>query len=109
MKEVKIKVSPSNEELIENFEQEFSSEYSYSLSGLGSDKSILIRKSKFMGAQISKSENGFSIQALMPLSFLGWISSLILNIYASGAMVMWMSPYRKFEKRVALFLKNKYG
>ncbi|WP_017730463.1 hypothetical protein [Nafulsella turpanensis] len=109
MKEIQIKEPLSNEELLESLKGEFSDKYSYSLFGLGSEKSIIIRQSAFIGAQISKSEKGFSIQALMPLSVTNWFFSLLLSMYASGAMFMWMSPYKKLEKNIALFLKNKYN
>ena len=109
MKKIEVKGAPSYEELIGNLKRELSNKYAYDLFGLGSEKSIIVRKSPFVGAQISKRENGFSIQALMPLSVTNWFLSLFLSLYASGAMFMWTSPYKKLENEIALFLKNRYN
>ena len=49
---IKVNSSPSNEELIAALERNFSMAYSYKEFGLGK-KSVLVRKSAFLGAQIS--------------------------------------------------------
>lgn len=105
--EVEIKVSPSHEGLTGNLKQEFSKEYSYGLFGLGSEKSVFVRKSAFVGAQITKKENGLAIQSCFPLTVINWFFSLVLSLYASGAMLMWTSSYKKLEKEIALFLKER--
>lgn len=108
MKKVEVKKTPSYEEILGNLERDLSGKYVYTLFGLGSEKSIIVRKSRFVGAQISKRENGLSIQALMPLSITNWFISLFLSLYASGAMFMWTSPYKKLENEIALFLRKRY-
>jgi hypothetical protein len=108
MEKIEVKKAPSCEEILRNLKREFSNTYAYDLFGLGSEKSIIVRKSPFVGVQISKRGNGFSIQAMMPLSVTNWFLSLFLSLYASGAMVMWTSPYKKLENEIALFLKNRY-
>lgn len=108
MKKIEVKKTPPYEEILGNLKREFSGKYAYDFFGLGSEKSIIVRKSRFVGAQISRGENGLSIQALMPLSITNWFLSLFLSLYASGAMLMWTSPYKKLENELALFLKNRY-
>jgi hypothetical protein len=52
---IKVKSSPSNEELIATLERDFSKAYSYREFGFGK-KSVLVRKSALLGAQISVNE-----------------------------------------------------
>jgi len=63
MKVITIEQDPSIEEIARVLEQEFSSKYSYSFFGLGDNQTIIVRKSEFVGAQISKSGNQITVHA----------------------------------------------
>lgn len=97
--------------LIGVLKKEFSSEYSYEIFGLGPEKSIIVRKSVFVGAQISVGAESISIQGLIP-SKASW-PLVLLDVLSSGgplvASVFFGSSWKKLEKEIALFLHKQYG
>lgn len=105
------KKPPSTRELAEILKREFSGRYSYKLSGLGSDKVIVVRKSTFVGAQISQTGNDITIEGTFhpssAASFLYFFDCLITE----GALmaVSLGSKCKKFEKEIAVFLHRKYN
>ncbi|MDQ3394599.1 MAG: hypothetical protein M3512_10885 [Bacteroidota bacterium] len=110
---IKVKKAPSNEELVETLKREFSNDYSYKLFGLGK-KSIIVRKSAFLGAQVSVQENEISIQGSPPSFGTGFLATLAMTEAAIVVFPLFLftgaspSKFRKLEKEIASFLKNKY-
>lgn len=102
------KTPPSANELIEILKREFSDQYTYQIFGIGNEKSILVKKSFFVGAQISKRENEFTIDGIHP-SVSSSLIALLLQVLGNLYILFSPSPYRKFEKEIGLFLKRKYN
>jgi hypothetical protein len=107
------KTPPPAAELLEILKHELSSQYSYKLFGVGDNKTIMVGKSTFVGAQISVNGNEIVIQSVPPsvpassifsimaftefafvLAFLGW-----------GLKTKWV----KLEKELGTFLHHKYN
>ncbi len=111
MKILNLKKAPSAKQLAETLKQEFSGEYSYRLFGLGSERSVIVRKSTFVGVQVSKSGNEVSVQRLLMPSLSSSIFSIIDILWTGGLLLdgVFGSPVRNLEKEVALFIKKKYG
>jgi hypothetical protein len=100
---------PDNLQLIELFKNEFSGNYSYELFGLNGQKTILIGKSAFVGAQISVKEKEITIQATPPSvltgNFLFFFSMIGVDTILG---LLFRSQLRKIEMDVAGFLKSKF-
>jgi len=108
MKLITLKTLPSTNDLIEVLKREFSDQYTYKIFGLGSEKSIIVQKSFFIGAQISKRDNEFTIDGIQP-SISSTLIALTLQVLANLYILFSPSPYKKFEKEIGLFLKTKYS
>ena len=104
MKVFTIEQAPSIEEIARILEQEFTSKYTYSIFGLS--KSVIVRKSDFVGAQISKSGNQLTVHAQSPNLLLSFLDPLT-GINVMGAL--FNSPLKKLEADLVTFLKNKYA
>ncbi|SEJ34607.1 hypothetical protein SAMN05192553_103373 [Cyclobacterium xiamenense] len=63
-------------------------------------KSIIVRKSALVGAQITLRENEMIVDACCPNIFISALIGLISTIFP---------PYLEFEMKVTDFLKNKYN
>lgn len=108
MKLLTSKMPPSTNELVEILKREFSDRYTYEMFGLGNEKSILVKKSFFVGAQISKRENEFMIDGIHP-SISSSLIALLLQVLGSLYILFSPSPYRKLEKEIGVFLKQKFN
>jgi hypothetical protein len=106
MKIFTIEQDPSIEEIAHILEQEFTSKYTYSIFGLSKSKSVIVRKSDFVGAQISKSGNQLTVHAQSPNLLLSFLDPLT-GINVMGAL--FNSPLKKLEADLVTFLKNKYA
>ena len=86
------------DDLIQTLKSQFSS---YSVYTLGSipQKSLIVRKSAIVGAQISIRQNKLIIDACCPNIF---ISGLI------GFLGVIFPPYENFEMEITDYLKKKY-
>ncbi len=110
---IKLNKSPSNEELVETLEREFSKKYSYRLFGLWK-KSIIVRKSAFLGVQVSVEESEITIQGSPPsfgAGFLAFLTMTVAGIVTFPIFVLSvasLSKFKKLEYDIASFLKNKY-
>lgn len=107
MKVFTIEQDPSADEIAQALEQEFSSKYTYSFFGIGKDKTIIVRKSEFVGAQISKSANQMTVHAQSPNLLLSVLNPLLTGIDLIGTA--FQSPLKKLETDLVIFLKNKYS
>jgi hypothetical protein len=79
----------------------------YSLKPFGFEKneSILIAKSWFIGAQISKRDNQITIQGTPP-TFLAGITVFILSL---AGFASYTTEFKKLEKEVASLLHQKFN
>jgi hypothetical protein len=111
---VSVKRTPTNEDLIALLRQKLPSEYSVKEFGLGK-KTVLIKKSTFIGAQITVRENEISIDASAPSVAGGMWSTLAMTELAIVIVpVFWIagafpSKMKKFEKEVANFINERYN
>lgn len=109
---VSVKRTPTNEDLIALLRQKLPSEYSVKEFGLGK-KTVLIKKSTFIGAQITVRENEISIDASAPSVAGGMWSTLAMTELAIVIVpVFWIagatpSKSRKFEKEIATFINER--
>ena len=104
MKILTSKTPPSTKELAEILKREFSDHYSYKQLSLGEEKNIIVRKSTFVGAQISKSGNEITIEGIQP-SIPAVLFSFILQLITGFST----PSSRKLEKEIGFFLQHKYN
>lgn len=101
---------PDNNELIEILKNEFSTDYSYELFGIDGQKTILIGKSPFVGAQVSLRKNEITIQPTPPSvvtgNFLFFFSLVGIDVVLG---VLFGTKLKRMEKEVAEFLKSKFS
>jgi hypothetical protein len=107
MRTFKIEQDPSSEEIAQILEQEFSTKYSYSLFGVGDSKTVIVRKSDFVGAHISKSGNQITVHAQSPNLLLSFLDPFLTGMNVLGSV--FYSPLKKLEGDLVVFLKNKYA
>lgn len=105
------KTAPSGKELAEILNREFSSRYSYELFGLGDEKSVIVQKSAFVGAQISKRQNEFDILITPPTIASGYLLAGVSFVPGLDIILSWaLRPqFQKLEKEIAVFLNLKYN
>lgn len=108
MKIITSKEIPSSKELLQILKEEFRNEYSYELYGIGGEKSIIVRKSFFVGAQISKGRNEITVDGIAP-SALASLISILLQLLANLYILFTPSKYKKLEKELSVFLNNKFN
>ncbi|MDQ6481084.1 hypothetical protein [Dyadobacter sp. LHD-138] len=105
MKVFTIAQEPSTEEIAKTIEQHFSSKFSYSFFGVGKNRSVVVRKSEFVGAQISKSGNQITVHAMSPNLLLSFLDSFFMNVIYFA----FHSPLKKLEADLVTFLKSRYS
>lgn len=102
------KATPPVNELAEVLQHEFCNQYSYRLFGIGKEKTIIVGKSTFVGAQISKSGNEITIEGIQP-SIPAVIFSFFLQLFAGLGAPLTRKPWQNFEREVGVFLQHKYN
>lgn len=102
------KTLPSTKELIEILKREFSDKYTYEPFGLGANKSILVRKSYFVGVQILKNDNVLNIDGISP-SVSASLFRVLLEVLANLFIIFSSSSYKRLEKEITVFIKKKYN
>ena len=104
------KRTPSTKEMAETLNREFSDQYSFKLFGLGQKKSIIVRKSTFVGVQISKYKNEISVDGSFPSITTSLFYSLLFfdGLYFLINLIFG-SQYEDLEKEICVFLKQKYS
>ena len=110
MRVFKLKSSPSTEQLVEILKGEFSDRYAYSLFGFECDRSIIVRKSVFIGAQVSKKGNEITVHGIPPTITTTFLS--LVDMVVTGGLFMgvpFMSKRNNFEKEVGAFLQKKFN
>ena len=96
--------SPSLNELIQELKNEFPDRYTFKLFGLGSQKSILVRKSAWVGVQITVHGNEIIIDG----SFPNIISSSLMTLLTQSTIAP-VQKWEELEKKISVFLKKKYN
>jgi hypothetical protein len=91
--------SPDFNELLSTLKSQFSNYAVYTSYSIP-QKSIIVRKSATVGAQITVRDNEIMVDACCPNIF---ISALI------GAISTIFPPYHKFEMNITDYLKKKYN
>lgn len=105
MKVFKIEQDPSAEEIVLALRQEFSSKYSYSFFGVGENKTIIVKRSELIGAQISKSGDRITVHAMPPNLLLSSLDAVLTGLVSAVSY----SALIKLEKDLVVFLKGKYS
>ena len=107
MKVFTIEQDPSTEDIARILKEEFSSYYSYSFFGVDQNRSIVVRKSEFVGAEISKSGNRITVHAMSPNLLVSLLGTFLPGIDVIGAV--FHRPLKKLEADLVTFLKGKYS
>ncbi len=110
MRIVTSQAPPALSELAEILKKELAGQYSYKLFGLG-QKSLIVGRSRFIGAQITINGHEISIQAAPPSLFIGMVLSLT---YAFPILLVLLYLLDGFgpgdlEREIGIFLKQKYA
>ncbi|WP_111672341.1 hypothetical protein [Algoriphagus litoralis] len=111
---IKVKTTPTNEELLSLLRKELPSDYSLREFGLDK-KTVMIKKSAFIGAQVTVRKNEIAIDESTPsvvggiLSSLAMIelASLIVFIFACGATTR--AKFQAFEREMAALIFKLYN
>ena len=99
---------PPVQNLVKILQNEFSDKYKFSLFGLGDEKSIIAKKSTFVGAQIVISKNQIDVDGISP-SVLSSFFSMVLQVFMNLFILFSVMPFSKVEKDIASFLNQKYN
>lgn len=108
MKISTLKNTPSAKELIKTLRQK-TPKYSSRVFGLGSDKSIIVKKSAFVGVQISRRENELIVEGSLTSPLLSALSSFLF-LEGLGYLFAYIFYYkwRELEIEIGHLLKAKY-
>lgn len=112
---IKVKSTPTNDELIALLRKELPSNYSVREFGLGK-KTVMIKRSTFIGAQITVKKNEIVVDASTPSVDGGILSSLAmieletsLIIFIFGSADATRAKFRDFEKEMASLINERYN
>lgn len=111
---IKVKSTPTNEELMSVLRQKLSGEYSVREFGLGK-KTVMIKRSTMVGVQITVRQNEISVHESSPSVAGGILSSLAmiewagLLIHVFGIVGAVPAKSQSFEKEVARLIHENYN
>lgn len=107
MEVIATRQNPSMNEIVEYLGKNFNDKCSYSRYGLNDNKSLIISKSIFLGAQVWKAGETITVQIVIPNPLLGFLDTLLLG---SSFIHLFLSEERnKLEKELVRLLRNKYS
>lgn len=109
MKIVSSHTVPSTNELFRILNSKVSG-YSARLFGLGADKTILVKKSAFVGVQITRREDEIIIEGSLPSIPVSILSSILMFggiFYLLESL--FQSQLRKLENEIGSVLKEKFS
>ncbi|MFT4738123.1 MAG: hypothetical protein ACJAZM_002786 [Cyclobacteriaceae bacterium] len=95
---------PRLNELIQVLKDKFSNAYSFKIFGFGSQKTILVKKSIMVGAQITLHGN----EILVDGSFPNIVTSSVMTLLSYSTI----APFEQWfevEKEIGSFLRNQYN
>ncbi len=97
---------PKLSDLYEILKAEFPTKRVQLVQGLGSTQTIVIRKSGFVGVQITAQDDQLRVDGTFPSIFTSFLATLALWIgYWTPLYYSWMS----FEKEVSRVLVNRFS
>jgi hypothetical protein len=99
---VQVKQAPGYNELIQTLKSQFSN-YSVYTFDSKPQRSIIVRKSATVGAQITVSENEIMVDACYPNIFISSLMSLL-----TASTIFPFNAWPNIEKEVSDFLKRRY-
>lgn len=94
---------PNLKDLLEELKNEFSDQYTIKIFGLGSQKSILVRKSAWVGVQITLHGNEIYLDG----SFPNIVTSSLMTLLSQSTIAP-VYKWVELEKKISDFLKRKY-
>ena len=108
---------PPLAELVRVLNDAFGPDYSFRIFGVGKRKSIMARKSSFVGLQLSIVENQIDFQPTAPTMSGSALGFMMLTELAPLVMIPLLiisdffrkDPYKEMAKEIGLFLKHKYS
>lgn len=100
---VQVNKPPDFNELFENVKRKFSG-YSVYTFDSNPQKTIIVRKSASVGAQITVYENQILVDACYPNVLLSAVMSLL-----TASTIFPFNAWVEFEKKVTNYLKRKYN
>ena len=108
MKIVASKALPSQPELVEILQKKFGDRYSSKLFGWGNHKTVMVRQSAFVSAQISVDNNEITVQGMPSpmLALIGLTELAVVFLFFMGWL--FQKPWQKLEKEVAVFFHKLY-
>jgi len=96
--------TPKIDELLRILKDEFSNHYSFRYFGVGPKKSIIVRKSTWVGAQIIIRENSILVDGSFPSVFTSSLMSLV-----STSTLAPVNQWFEVEQKLAGFLNIRYS
>lgn len=108
---IKVKNTPTNEELMTILRQKFPGEYSVKEFGLGK-KSVMIKQSTFIGVQVTVRENEILVDSAAPTLAGSFLSSLFM--VDLGSLIRYLfgaapAQFHKFEHEIASLINQQYN
>ena len=108
MKVFTVQKSLTTHELVEILKREYSDKYTYTFFGLDANKSVIVRKSNFIGAQVYIKENEITVTGLQPTVAGNLFMFIDFLMFDTALMSLFFGPScKELEKEVAVFLKQK--
>lgn len=108
MKIVASKALPSQQELVEILQKKFGDRYSCKLFGWGNHKTVMVRQSPFVSAQITLDNNEITVHGMSSpiLTIIGLTELAVVFLFFMGWL--YRKPWANLEKEVAVFLHQQY-
>jgi len=103
-----IQKAPSPQKLSDVLNEEFSSNYTYTLFGFPTDNSVIIRKSIFVGIQLTPRGNEIIVDRVLP-SFVSSFIGYALAVIGIPAIPSLNRAWRRLERETGTFLKERYS
>ena len=104
----KVNQYPSKEEIIEKINATWPG-VSARLFGLGRDKTILVKKSAFVGLQLTRKKNGYEIEGTIP-SYFSFLVSGILHLDSIFYLLefLFFPSWKNLKSDMRNFLNQEY-
>ena len=108
--------SPTIPELIDTLNNEREARLSYEKFGMGVGKTVVVKKSFCVGAEITCDKQSITVERLIPSIGVSMISNFFTFLISGIAAPLWRlgdlfggSDWQKFEKEITQILYKKYG
>lgn len=100
---------PETQAVLELLRKQFGHRYSCELFGLGKDKTIMVRQSAFVAAQVTIRQNEITVQGMPSqiIPVIGMTELAIVLVPFLGWLIK--APWKKIEREVATFLQQSFN